>query len=187
MNIVQRPSPNFNKTDRNGMDWLIAAKLIVAHWSVGSYQSAVGWFLKPEAQVSAHFVINESGDEVSQMVDLNRRAWHCGGSWHCLLSTDTNAETIGIELAGPPSSLKQTSWNPQQISTLVDLCKYIKQQVPTIIGIVDHSTIDPLHKSDVKKGTGVDLFPWDDFISRTGMLDFTKDYTQLVKAHFGIK
>lgn len=53
----------------------------------------------PAAEVSAHYLISETG-EIWQLVDEVKRAWHAGrGSWGDV--TDVNSHSIGIELANP--------------------------------------------------------------------------------------
>lgn len=186
--IKKVASPNFHNVDRNGNIWNISPRFIVIHWTAGLYDPSVKWLCNPQAQVSAHFVIDSLGLNIAQLVALNKRAWHCGGSWHPAMLTDTNADSIGIECEGPPSMIKAEGWNSDFIDILAKLCIYIKTKVPTIIGVVDHSTIMPHQKSDVKKGTGIDLFPWNDFVTKTGLMDYTiEPYASQIKQHFGVK
>ncbi len=50
-----------------------------------------------EAEVSAHYLISETG-KIWQLVDEDMRAWHAGaGQWGDV--TDVNSRSIGIELA----------------------------------------------------------------------------------------
>ena len=180
-------SPNYNDKDKTGRETFITPKAIVIHWTAGYYKSSMDWLCNPISQVSAHFVIDRTGNNISHLVALNKRAWHCGGSFHPLHLKDTNADTIGIECEGPPSLFKETKWNESFINVLVELCKYIESKVPTIVGIVDHSTIMPKRKSDVKGGTGVDLFPWEEFVKRTGLEDYTVEpYRTEIKKYFGM-
>ncbi len=80
------PSPNFEA--RPG-----PVTLIVLHDCEGSYQSAIHTFQDgtPGNRVSAHFVLKEDGSEVSQMVSLDKAAWHC---------RSFNGRSIGVEMAG---------------------------------------------------------------------------------------
>lgn len=77
-------SPNFS--ERTGK-----VDLIVIHDCEGSYDSSVSWFTNPNSQVSAHYVLKEDGSEATQMVDLDKKAWHV-----CNL----NSRSIGIEMGG---------------------------------------------------------------------------------------
>jgi N-acetyl-anhydromuramyl-L-alanine amidase AmpD len=185
--IKQDPSNNYSKTDKKGIPWFITPKMIVIHWTAGKYKNSIHWLKNPLSQVSAHYVIDSTGTNISQLVALNRRAWQCGGSYHPMLPTDTNANTIGIEIEGPPSLINALGWNINMIDVLAQLCKYIKNKCPSIIGIVDHSTIFPKSKKDVKIGIGIDKFPWDYFILKTEMTDYTTEpYSTQIRKFFNI-
>ena len=182
MNIQQIPSPNYNERKMPG-----STKAIVIHWTAGVYMPSVQWLCKPESQVSAHFVVDIAGENIAQLVPLAKRAWHCGGSYHPLLLSDTNSATVGIEIEGPPSMVSSQGWGSKLIGTLGELCKYIKAEVPEIEGIVDHSTIAPLQKQDVKKGIGKDVFPWDFLVIQSGLKDYSIDeYAKQIRFHFGM-
>lgn len=61
-----------------------------------SASGAIDWLCKPEAEVSAHYVIARDGT-VTQLVPEDLRAWHAGrGAWGGC--TDVNSASIGIEL-----------------------------------------------------------------------------------------
>lgn len=177
--IIQNQSPNFNSR-------LGVAKCIVMHWTAGSFTSSRNWFLNPSAQASAHFMINRDGSKVIQFVPLNKRAWHAGSTaWHPVLGGDINSQSVGIELEGPPSFLKKNGWDKGQMDTLRDLCLWIKDKSVQVIGVTDHSTILPTMKSDVLKGVGVDLFPWN---VPEGFQDWaTPEIRAKVRKHFNLK
>ena len=57
---------------------------------------AVEWLCTPQAQVSAHYLVDRQGGVV-RMVDESARAWHAGaGSWGPIV--DVNSRSIGIEI-----------------------------------------------------------------------------------------
>jgi hypothetical protein len=92
LNVVQKPSPNFNK-GRGGK----SVNLLILHSTQGEYNASVGWLRNPqvnnpEAAVSAHYVIKEDGSEIAQLVDEANTAWHCGNFVY-------NEESIGIEFS----------------------------------------------------------------------------------------
>ncbi len=89
------PSPNFTAR-RDGA----RPSLVVLHYTaMQCAPSAVSWLCNPESQVSAHYLISETGD-VFQMVAEDQRAWHAGaGQWGAIC--DVNSHSIGIELANP--------------------------------------------------------------------------------------
>lgn len=62
-----------------------------------SATDARDWLCNERAQVSAHYVVSETGT-LWQLVDESARAWHAGaGQWGNV--TDVNSRSIGIELA----------------------------------------------------------------------------------------
>ena len=90
--IPQTPSLNCGPR-RDGL----RPTLIVIHYtSMTSAQAAIERLCDPVAEVSAHYVIANTG-EVTQLVAENMRAWHAGaGRWHG--QDDINSRSIGIEL-----------------------------------------------------------------------------------------
>ena len=85
----------FEPTDhRNGV---ISPIYIVMHYTAGTTaRSAINWFQRPESKASSHLIIDRDGS-ITQMVALNRRAWHAGVSRWGELS-DINTYSVGIEL-----------------------------------------------------------------------------------------
>jgi N-acetyl-anhydromuramyl-L-alanine amidase AmpD len=165
---------------------LVNPKLIVIHWIVGTYESAVSWFSSSKSQVSAHYVVDKQGQRITQMVQLNRQAWHAGPSYHPLCGDNINKFSIGIELEGPPSSIGEHGWDSKLYIELGFLCQYIVSLCPTIVGIVDHSTISPHLKQDVKRGTGIDLIDWDAIVRSSGLPDLTVDNAALIRKRFNL-
>lgn len=78
-------SPNFSS---RGGDVI---RLIVVHDCEGSYDGSIAWFSTPKSKVSAHYVLDKSGDDATQMVQCANKAWHC-----CAF----NSASIGIEMEG---------------------------------------------------------------------------------------
>lgn len=90
--VTEVPSPNCGPR-RGG----VQPRLVVLHYTaMQSAESAIRWLCKPEAQVSAHYVISRAGT-VTRLVPEDQRAWHAGaGAWgDC---ADVNSASIGIEL-----------------------------------------------------------------------------------------
>jgi N-acetyl-anhydromuramyl-L-alanine amidase AmpD len=67
-------------------------RYVVIHTIEGSYWGAISWFQNPKARVSAHYVVGRGGDS-TQMVALDRSAWHAGNGW-------MNMRSVGIEHEG---------------------------------------------------------------------------------------
>ena len=90
---LTHPSPNFGPR-KNGA----TADMVVVHYTaMQSAQAACRTLCNPDNEVSAHYLIAESG-EVMSMVAEDMRAWHGGaGRWGDVV--DVNSRSIGIELA----------------------------------------------------------------------------------------
>ena len=86
-------SPNFGER-RGGL----RPSLIVLHYTaMASCAAALDRLCDPLAEVSAHYLISETG-EVLALVPEDMRAWHAGaGEWQGC--DDINSRSIGIELA----------------------------------------------------------------------------------------
>jgi N-acetyl-anhydromuramyl-L-alanine amidase AmpD len=63
---------------------------VVWHATAGAYAPSVSWLRNPAADASAHLVIREDGDEVTQLVKLSIKAWH---------AVAANTDSIGVEHA----------------------------------------------------------------------------------------
>ena len=79
---------------------VITPDAIIIHYTAGASGSAtVNLFKSASATTSAHFVVSEDGS-ITQMVDLNRRAYHAGTSSYGGRS-GYNSLSIGIEISNP--------------------------------------------------------------------------------------
>lgn len=103
---VWRPSPNF---DARPSDATGVAHMIVVHTCEGAYAGCWSWLVNPVSRVSAHYVLDEEGAEVSQLVREADRGWHIAALYDCDLNrrhecslngVQSNHFTIGIEHAG---------------------------------------------------------------------------------------
>lgn len=83
-NLKWVASPNFSERSAK-------VDLIVVHDCEGSYAGSVAWFANQASQVSAHYVLKEDGSEATQMVGLDKKAWHA-----CAF----NSRSVGIEMGG---------------------------------------------------------------------------------------
>jgi len=157
LNITQHPSPNFGPR-KHGRD----PDMIVIHYTaMDSAEEAIERLCSPEYEVSAHYVIAESG-EITQLVDEDMRAWHAGaGAWGEV--TDVNSHSIGIELDYCPPFEGRKDFDERQMAALEALLKDIMRRRPeiTLNGIIGHSDMAPDRKFD----PGPD-FPWQHFASR---------------------
>ncbi len=136
--MIAYPSPNFG--DRRGG---VVPSLVVIHYTVLSCDDARTRLCDPVAEVSAHYLISETG-KVDALVPEQMRAWHAGaGMWAGL--DDINSHSIGIELANDGS---QPFSNPQ-MTALESLLKGIMARWSILAhNIIGHSDMAPTRKSD---------------------------------------
>jgi hypothetical protein len=147
---IWRPSPNYN-TRTTGIS------MVIIHTCEGGYTGCWSWLINPVSVVSAHYVINESGSEVSQLVREKDRAWQIAATYNCTLNqnfncgmngTQMNHMTIGIEHAGYASQDSFPTSQLQKSAQLVcDLSK--RQGIPLdSLHIVGHGQMQPANRTD---------------------------------------
>lgn len=132
-------SPNFGER-RNGA----RPSLIVLHYTaMESCDAAFARLCDPAAEVSAHWLISETG-KVYALVPEEMRAWHAGaGFWAG--HTDVNSHSIGIELANTGAQ----PFSEPQMTALEDVLR--KAMVRWGIrpqGVIGHSDMAPARKND---------------------------------------
>lgn len=161
---IWRPSPNYNS--RNG--WSVEA--IVIHTCEGNYTGCWSWLRNPAAQASAHYVVSESGNEVSQLVDEANRAWHVAASYDCSRvnghdcaknGVSVNNFSVGIEHGGFAS---QSSFPAGQIETSARLsCDISKAHaIPRDrLHILSHGQLQPWNRTDPGPN-----WPWTSYIAK---------------------
>ncbi|RIJ18232.1 N-acetylmuramoyl-L-alanine amidase [Henriciella mobilis] len=163
--IAQQPSPNFD-------DRRFPVSMLVLHYTgMQTGEAALERMCDPEASVSAHYMVWESGDIV-QLVDEDKRAWHAGVSrWQG--EEELNSRSIGIEIVngGHDWRLEDGRLPPypaDQIDAVIALSRDIiaRWSIPQT-RIVGHSDIAPTRKQDPGEhfpwarlaGQGVGLWP----------------------------
>ncbi len=143
MHITQIPSPNFGpRIGYEGPD------MIVIHYTgMESAQAAIARLCDPEPEVSAHYVVEDTGD-VCQLVSEAHRAWHAGLSvWAG--ETDINSCSIGIELCNPGSLQDFPPFPEPQMAALAALIADIQSRwdIPKA-RILGHEHVAPGRKFD---------------------------------------
>lgn len=150
------PSPNFNlRPDHRVPD------MIVLHYTgMQSAKAALERMCDPEAEVSAHYMIDEDGT-VYRLVAEEMRAWHAGrSSWEGV--TDINGLSIGIELVNPGHPLPgyEGGYRPfpqPQMTSLLSLLREIDGRYSIRPDrILGHSDVAPDRKQDPGE-----LFDWE--------------------------
>lgn len=160
---VYRPSPNQDAR-------AFAPHMIIIHTCEGSYVSCWSWLTNPAAGASAHYVVNSTGSEISQLVPESRRAWHIAASYNCNLNgghecsrngVNSNHFTIGIEHAG---FAKQSSWPTGQIDASARLSCDISRDrgIPRDrYHIVGHGQLQPYNRTDPGPN-----WPWSTYLAK---------------------
>ncbi|MDB6455068.1 N-acetylmuramoyl-L-alanine amidase [Falsirhodobacter sp. 20TX0035] len=119
-------------------------ELIVLHYTaMATCEAARQRLCDPVAEVSAHWLISESGETIA-LVDEDCRAWHAGaGVWQG--HDDVNSRSIGIELANDGAS----PFPDPQMRALEDLLRGImdRWQIGPQ-GVIAHSDMAPDRKTD---------------------------------------
>lgn len=108
-----------------------------------SAEAALARLCDPQAEVSAHYLIGETG-LVWQLVAEDRRAWHAGvGQWGSI--KDVNSHSVGIELANPGDR----PFPDRQMTALETLLDGVlaRWSIPPQ-GVIAHSDVAPARKRD---------------------------------------
>lgn len=145
----EMPSPNWNERR------LPVSMLVLHYTGMQTAEEALARLCAPEAEVSAHYCIDEDG-AVTRLVDEDKRAWHAGRSyWRGI--TDVNSASIGIELVNPGHEFGYRPFTDAQMEALIPLVADIKARhdIPRA-NIVGHSDVAPARKLDPGE-----LFDWE--------------------------
>jgi N-acetylmuramoyl-L-alanine amidase len=144
------PSPNFGERCN-----VSAPDMLIMHYTaMESAQAACDWLCSPQSEVSAHYLIDETG-MVTQMVAEEHRAWHAGRSfWQG--ETDINSRSIGIEISNMGHEAGCPQYPDVQIQSLMKLSKSIMSRHDIAARhVLAHSDIAPGRKRDPGE-----WFPW---------------------------
>lgn len=134
-------SPNWNERK-------LPVSMVVLHYTgMKSADEALERMCDPEAEVSAHYMIDEEGI-VTLLVPEDKRAWHAGRSyWRG--ETDINSASVGIELVNPGHEWGYRPFPEPQMDALLPLLADImdRHDIPRA-NVVAHSDIAPARKQD---------------------------------------
>ncbi|HEX6038353.1 N-acetylmuramoyl-L-alanine amidase [Longimicrobium sp.] len=164
---IWRPSPNYNARPTGSTG---GVQMVIIHTCEGSYSSCWSWLTNSAAQASAHYVVNESGSEISQLVREASRAWHIAATYDCSLNSSvlcglngvsSNHFTVGIEHGGFAS---QTTFPSGQL----DASARLSCDISKAYGIprdrqhfVGHGQLQPYNRTDPGPN-----WPWTDYLNR---------------------
>ncbi|MCY1040483.1 N-acetylmuramoyl-L-alanine amidase [Corallococcus sp. bb12-1] len=165
---IWRPSPSSNYGARaSGSTG--DPSMIIIHTCEGAYSSCWSWLTNSASGVSAHYVVNESGSEVSQLVNEANRAFHIGATYDCTLNsskecwlngTQSNHFTIGIEHGGFASG----TFTSGLIETSAKLSCDIARDNAILMDsyhIVAHGKLQPATRTDPGPN-----WPWASYLSK---------------------
>jgi N-acetyl-anhydromuramyl-L-alanine amidase AmpD len=164
---VWRESPNF---DQRAGDSTGVTHLVIIHTCESNYTSCWSWLVNPVSQVSAHYVVNEDGSEVSELVLEQNRAWHIAALYDCTLNrrhdcwldgVQSNHFTVGIEHAGFAS---QSAFPQAQLEASAALvCDVTRDRgIPRDWQhIVGHAQLQPANRTDPGPN-----WPWIAYVHR---------------------
>lgn len=145
----EAPSPNWNER-------ALPVSMVVLHYTgMESAAAALERMRDPEAQVSAHYMIDEDGT-VTRLVPEDKRAWHAGKSyWRGI--TDVNSASVGIELVNPGHEWGYRPFTEAQMEALIPLLAAVvrRHDIP-LANVVGHSDVAPARKDDPGE-----LFEWE--------------------------
>jgi N-acetyl-anhydromuramyl-L-alanine amidase AmpD len=158
---VWRASPNYSSRPTG-------ITHVIIHTCEGGYSGCVSTLIN--GSVSAHYVVNESGSQITQLVRETNKAWHVGATYECSRNGNTdcakngqgvNNFSIGIEHAGYGS---QASWSAGLIAASAKLtCDITRDRnIPRDrFHIVGHGQLQPYNRTDPGRN-----WPWADYIER---------------------
>ena len=143
-------SPNFQPRPAGA----VIDMLVIHYTGMRSARAALERLCDPGSEVSAHYLIDETG-EIFALVDEENRAWHAGvSSWRG--KSDVNSRSIGIELVNPGHEFGYRPFPAAQMAALADLAQGILARRPIPArNVVGHSDVAPRRKQDPGE-----LFDW---------------------------
>jgi N-acetylmuramoyl-L-alanine amidase len=150
MPSISRPSPNHGPRPEG-----VPIDILLVHYTgMPTGAEALERLCDEQAQVSAHYLIEEDGT-VFSLVPEDRRAWHAGaGYWRG--ERDINSRSVGVELVNPGHEWGYQPFPDAQMAAFAALAH----------GIMDRHGISPhrvLAHSDVapsRKEDPGELFDW---------------------------
>src|SRR5437588_8798071 len=168
---VWRASPNF---DQRPADQTGTLHMVIIHTCESDYASCWSWLVNPASQASAHYVVDEEGGEISQLVREPDRAWHIAALYDCALNrrhdcglngVQSHDFTVGIEHAGFASQAGFPASQIEASATLV--CDVTRDRgIPRDWQhIVGHGQLQPANRTDPGPN-----WPWIPYLHRVQAL-----------------
>lgn len=121
--------------------------LIIHYTGMRTGAEALARLCDPQAEVSAHYLIEEDG-RIFQLVPDDRRAWHAGASFWAG-DRDINSRSIGIELVNPGHEFGYRPFPDAQMRALTALAgSLVRAHAIPARHVLGHSDIAPARKQD---------------------------------------
>ncbi|MFA5936697.1 MAG: N-acetylmuramoyl-L-alanine amidase [Candidatus Paceibacterota bacterium] len=140
MNIFRHISPN-----KQTMKSRPISVIVIHATATPSLASPLAWLCDPKSRVSAHYLIDVTGD-IYQLVDDMDIAWHAGTSmWNGIHGV--NSISIGIELVNANDG--KMPYSQAQVAAVTELVKSLSYQhgvKPE--DVVAHYDVAPGRKND---------------------------------------
>ena len=164
---IWRPSPNNSARPSGNIG---KPSHVIIHTCEGSYSGCWSWLAQSKSGVSAHYVVNDTGSEITQLVKESRKAWHIAAKYKSSLNGgkdswrngySNNNFTVGIEHAGKSA---QKSWHGGLIDASAKLvCNITQDQgIPRDkYHIVGHGQLQPYNRVDPGAN-----WPWASYMSK---------------------
>jgi N-acetylmuramoyl-L-alanine amidase len=165
------PSPNFNERRSGEAGRVRGPDMLVLHytgvhpdaeaaWVKEPGRCALEWLCNPDAQVSAHYLVELNG-EIFQLVPEELRAWHAGASsWKG--EGDLNSASIGIEIVNLGHDHGLPYFPQIQIDAVIALCSdIVRRHGIAPERVLAHSDIAPERKADPGE-----KFPWNQLYAK---------------------
>ena len=146
------PSPNHGPRPEGTKPDL----LILHYTGMVDADTAIARLRSPAAEVSAHYVVEETG-RIVQLVPEARRAWHAGeSSWEG--ERDVNSRSIGIEIVNGGHDFGDPDFPLRQVEAVIALAGDIVARYGIRADrVLGHSDVSPGRKRDPGE-----KFPWDE-------------------------
>lgn len=100
-------------------------RFLVWHATAGAYAPSIRWLENPESKASAHLVIREDGRAATQLVALERKAWHAFEYW--------NERAVGVEHASTGRGFTGREQAERSARVFAWLCHVLR--IPPVHGI----------------------------------------------------
>lgn len=141
--MIPYPSANFGAR-RHGCP---PDMVVLHHTAMLTADAALERLCDPKSDVSAHYLISETG-AVYQLVPDEMRAWHAGaGTWGSV--EDVNSHSIGIELANPGPLAETPPFPEPQMASLQELLQGLLTKWKIAPErVIAHSDMAPERKFD---------------------------------------